>query len=69
MDPSDNAGIQPQVRQRFRDVDYTGRQADLDQEVRLFALTEPSRFTGLAKAISQGDRALESKILRHWGIR
>lgn len=71
MAASFNARESPALGQLFSESDLCGQEfaADVAAGWKRTGFTKTRAFTGLVKAIAQGDRTLEDKILRSWGIR
>lgn len=67
MDTSDNVGEEFAGGQLFRNVDLRGHTPGY--VCNWLSYTRPVAFAALVKAISRGDRSVENKILRLWGIR
>lgn len=64
---SDFVGKSSEEGQLFRNVDLRGKSASY--VCQWLSYTKPVAFYELVKAISRGNRSVESKILRSWGIR
>lgn len=67
MDASDNAREEFASGFLFRNIDLRGRSPAYI--CNWLSYTRPIAFAALVKAISRGNRSVENKILRLWGIR
>lgn len=66
MVSQNNAGSESSRGQYLSDFDLRGY---TDAEIcNWLSYTRPQRFRALVEAISKGDKSLETKILRRWGI-
>lgn len=67
MDASFDVGKEHASGYLFRNIDLRGKTPAYI--CNWLSYTRPVAFAALVKAISRGDRAVENKILRLWGIR
>lgn len=67
MDASHNVGGSWSSGKLVHNVNLLG--PELADELRWLANSEPEGFTRLVEALSEGNRAIESALLRRWRVR